>query len=151
MVHHILTTNSLLFKTRSVISPLCTLCNSERETITHILWECQEVQKLLLSFEILLDSLTIPFTFNKDSFLFGFLRQREGYRNTDNEILLIIKQYIYRIRCQHNSLSLHALLNAIRDNYSVQLCIANSKGEDFREKLEAKWGKWSRLFDFMSS
>ena len=70
VIHHILATNSLLFKIRIVISPLCVLCNSERETIIHLLWECQEVQKLLQSLDILLEALLIPFSVNKQTFIF---------------------------------------------------------------------------------
>ena len=151
VVHHILTTNSFLFKIKLVGSPLCTLCNSEFETITHLLWECREVQQLFSNFEILLDALTIPFSFNKESLLFGLLKHDSRYNICDNEILLIIKQYIYRIRCQHKSLSLHGLINTLKDHYYVQVCIANKKGDFYKDQLEIRWGKWDRLFQFLNS
>ncbi|PJE77669.1 hypothetical protein CI610_03402 [invertebrate metagenome] len=142
--HHILTTNSLLFKTRMVPSPLCTLCNSEIETIIHILWECQEVQNLLLSFETLLDTLLIPFGFNKESFLFGLLTQNVNGK-IDNEILIVIKQYIYKMRCLHKSLNLNALINTIQDYFNIQRCVAYSKGGMYKERFRNEWLKWEKL------
>ena len=72
--HHILTTNSRLFKAGLVTSSFCNLCNSERETITHLLWECREVQNLLQALETLTDSLFIPFSVSKQSFLLKLMK-----------------------------------------------------------------------------
>ena len=143
--HHVLTTNSFLFKAHLAITPLCTLCNSETETVIHILWECQEVQRLLNSFEILLDALIIPFHFNNESFLFGFLTPNVRISKVDNEILIIIKHYIYKIRCFQNSLNINALINTIKDYYCVQKYIATSKGDTAREKFLNDWKKWEKI------
>ena len=94
IVHHILTTNSFLFKVNLVDSPLCTFCNAERETLIHTIWECREVQQLLQSLENLLDSLFIAFHYNKQSFIFG-LATCTPLNRVDNEIIMLIKQYIY--------------------------------------------------------
>ena len=106
---------------------------------------------LFSNFEVLLESLNLPFTFNKESLLFGLLKHDSIYDICDNEILLIIKQYIYRVRCQHKSLSLYGLINTIKDTYYVQVCIANKKGDFYREQLDVRWGKWEGLFQFLDS
>ncbi|XP_069109859.1 uncharacterized protein [Argopecten irradians] len=127
--HHILTTNSFLFKSHLVISPLCTLCNSENETIQHVLWECGEVKNLLKSLRILLDALSIPFSFNKQSFIFGLISENLNNCKAENEILLIIKEYIYKMRCFHKSLTINGLICAVKQFYNLQKYIANGKGD----------------------
>ena len=135
-----------MYKIGIVASPLCTLCNLEPETITHLLWECPEVQKLLDSFDILLEALVIPFAINKTSFLLGLKHESFLPSNrVDNEIIIILKQYIYKTRCLGNTLSLNALINIIKDNYVVQKFIAYSKGNHAKNCFEEEWKKWESI------
>ena len=145
MINHILTTNHILFKANIVPSPLCVLCNAERETIIHSIWECQEVQKLLQSFEFHLEALPIPFVITKAIFIFGNLDKSNIYYRVDNEIIIIIKQYIYKTRFLHNSLHISALINTIRDNYTTQRYISRGKGHVTLERFDKDWTKWKRL------
>ena len=145
ILHNILTTNSLMFKANIVSSPLCTFCNSESETITHIFWDCQKVQDLLQSLEILLDALLIPFTINKHSFIFGLPSVRNVYNKVDNEISIIIKHYIYKTRCLNTTLNLKALINSIRENHNVKKYTATGKGEASLEYFNKGWEKWKRV------
>ena len=69
--HYILSTNAVLFKAGIVATPQCTLCNNDRETITHIMWDCREVQKLLEHFSNLLEILDISYDIDKESFIFS--------------------------------------------------------------------------------
>ncbi|PJE77532.1 hypothetical protein CI610_03542 [invertebrate metagenome] len=117
----------------------------ERETIVHCLWECQEVQSLLQRFEALLDILLIPFAYNKESFLFGIVSQYCS--NVDNEILILIKHYIYKTRCLSNSLNLNALINVIKDHFSIQQYINYSKSEKIKRQFELNWKKWKPVLD----
>ena len=142
--HHILTTNSKLFKSGLVISPMCTFCNSDRETIVHLMWECHEVQDFLQDFETLLNALYIPFAINKQSILFGLINNRNVYYTTDNIIILIIKQYIYRSRCLCKSLNVAALVNKIKEYYDIQKYIAN-KSDSLKVKFKNNWKKWENL------
>lgn len=151
IVHHVLTTNSFLFKVGLATSPLCSFCNAERETIVHVIWDCREVQQLLQSLEILLDSLLIPFQFNKTSYMFGFWSHNNINNRIDNEIILIIKQYIYNTRCYHKALNINALINLIRDHYKVQKYIATRNGERAKENFTADWEKWKPLIDLSNS
>lgn len=149
--HNILTTNSFLFKVRILDSPLCTLCNAERETIVHLFWECDEVQNLLQSLDRLLDALYIPFTVNKQTILFGKIDNGTNLiYSIDNQIILLIKQYIYRTRCLHKSLSINALTCAIHDYYKVQKYITYTKGERVKDKFALGWKKWEKFIKIMN-
>jgi len=147
ILHHILTTNMYLCKAGLSNNPLCVFCNLDRETIIHTLWECAIVQNFLHSFETLLEALIIPFSFNKESFLFGIVSQSGIGNRLDNEILIMIKHCIYKTRCLQNNLSVNALINSIKDHYSVQKYIACCKGDNFVRKLEREWKKWNNLLE----
>lgn len=145
---YILTTNSYLFRAGLVPSPYCPLCKTEIETIQHALWECDMVQNFLNNFTQLLDSITIPFAYNKESFIFGKFNNPKGFHNMiDNQILLIIKYYIYKSRCQEQLLSLNALVRTIKESYNIHKFIANSKDEAYVQRFHSEWRKWNSLLD----
>lgn len=143
--HHILVTNTFLFKINLIPSSLCTFCNLENESMIHSLWECNEIQTLLQQFESLLDVLFIPFAYNKETFLFGIVEQKCS--KVDNEILIIIKQYMYKTRCLYQSLSINALINNIKDNYNVQKYNISYQSENKIKMFEMEWRKWKPLLD----
>ena len=140
--HHILTTNSRLFKSGLVITPRCTFCNKENETIIHCLWECTEVQKFLNSFHTLLNFLSIHFLLNKVSFLFG---ENLEFTRVDNEIIILIKFYIYKSRCLSKALNVNGLINHLKDYHIIQKQVSLSKDVSFKNKFEDEWKKWENL------
>ena len=143
--HFILTTNSYMYKIGIVNSPYCNRCNTDVETIEHALWECDLVQNFLNEFCGLLDSLYIPFLFNKETFIFGLFNNLSGiFNSVDNLILLLIKQYIYKTRCLQQSLSTHCLKLIIKDHYNI-LNYINSKDEKCKQTFQNKWNKWKSL------
>ena len=144
---HILTTNAYLFRTGIVESPYCPLCNQEVETIEHALWECDKIQDFFHTFEFLIDSLFIPFRFNKETFLFGNHNYKEVNNRIDNEIIITMKLYIYKTRCLQIPLSNRALINTIKEHYNIQKYIINSKNEIKKTEFQNKWKKWQTLLD----
>lgn len=148
--HNILTTNSFLFKVKLVNTPFCNFCHSERETIIHIFWECEETQNFLERLDSFLEALFIPFTFNKQTLLFGNINTNKNPAfKTDNQIILLIKQYIYRTRCLNKSLNIHSLLYSILDHYKVQKFINNKKNQTARTKFSNEWKKWQKLIQIL--
>lgn len=145
IIHHILITNTFLYKTKLYPSPLCSLCNKERETIIHCIWECCEVQKLLQQFENLCDILFIPVVLNKESFLFGLLSPVANI--VDNEIIILIKHYIYKSRCLHKPLSLDALINTIKDHFNTVKFTTYYKNENIKRKFDNNWRKWKHFIE----
>ena len=79
-----------------VNSNLCDLCNAEKQTIAHLLYECSESQKLCRR---LCEKTTI--TMEKLDFrkiLFNLVEDKPG--DINNLIILITKFYIFRCKCQ---------------------------------------------------
>ena len=150
ITQHILTTNSFLYKAQIVNNPTCTFCKSEDETTVHLLWECSEVQDLLCSFNTLPDTLRIPFNFNKEIFQLGQLNYNKFYK-TDNEVIILIKQYIYRTRCLSKTLNVIALIYVIKEYYNVQKCITHTKDESYKIRFQDGWEKWIKLMDYVEN
>ena len=50
IVHRILATNSFLFKIHLVDSDLCTFCNTEKETLEHLFYDCYVTKHFLSDF-----------------------------------------------------------------------------------------------------
>ena len=142
--HHILTTNSFLFKSGLVVSPRCTFCNAENESIIHCLWECREVQQLLKSFDTLLKILRIPFSLSKETFLFG-INLNTLLNRIDNEIRTLMKFYIYKSRCLSKVLHVNMLVNAITDHFTIQKYVSVKKGPTFEAEFREGWNKWATL------
>ena len=97
-------------------SPLCTFCDSEEETIVHVLWECDNVLRFLHHIETWLQSYDFQFQFEKLSFL--LVNSME--RNESNLIMsLSIKFFIYKTKCLKETLSLTKLQYYLKSVYEI--------------------------------
>lgn len=139
--HHILTTNSYMYKLGRVDSKLCTFCDREDETIYHLLWDCPKVQQLLSEFIRYCNSKEIEIEFDVKTFIFGDTKQK--HFRSYNALLIIIKKYIYRNRCQKNQLTLKALINDWKQLYQINLDSYKERNE--LDKFKMDWEKWSPL------
>ena len=70
--HNILATNKFLTKIKIINDPKCSFCSQEDETIEHLLWECEHVQKFLHDTISWLNDQNIHLDLNEKSFLFCF-------------------------------------------------------------------------------
>lgn len=144
--HHILTTNVHLFRLGITESPYCSLCNDEIETIEHAFWDCYKIQEFYNTLEYFIDALLIPFRFNKETLLFGF-HNRVTNSEIDNEIVLMIKWYIYKSRCLNTPLSITAFINHIKDQYTIQKFNIQISDNILKVKFDRKWVKWQSLLE----
>lgn len=111
------------------------------------MWDCIEVQKLLKQFSNLLKIFDISFLHDKQSFILSNTGITNRNNRVDNEITVIIKQYIYRMKCFHKSLNINALMNVIKDYYDTQKQIMNSKEESIKERFTNEWANWKNILD----
>ena len=143
--HHILTTNKYLYKVGLTDSSQCSFCKSHTETILHILWECDKVQILLNNLKRITELKDIPFlTLDREIFLFGVVDQKDSLTNVNNIILLIIKAYIYRMRCLNKNLSIVSLLKDIKYNFMIQKYISKQKDNN---QMFDHWVCWDSLLE----
>ena len=140
---HILTTNSFMFKINRLNSNMCIFCKAEEETIYHLLWDCPNVQQLLLEFINLCNSKSIFIKLDPMTFIFGELNKSDLAKSF-NVILMSIKYYIYKMKCIENNLSIQGLLNELR--YLLR-ALKHSAQESKSVDFNANWKKWFFLMD----
>ena len=71
-------------------SPNCAFCNQE-ETISHMLWDCQDTQSLIREFSRWLNDINVNLTLTEEPFIFYI---GNAYSNADLHIFIILKYYI---------------------------------------------------------
>ena len=70
-VHRIVATNTFLYRIGKADSPLCTFCENEDETLLHVLWGCDVVQRFIKDVEAHLTSrFSIALNANKETWFF---------------------------------------------------------------------------------
>jgi hypothetical protein len=125
---NILATNRILYKMKIVESPICTFCKDKEESLVHVLWECEKVQELIQEFESWVDSKSVSLNFNKKSFLLG-LTSNTLTNLVYNNILILIKFYIYKTRCENGNLAIVSLKSFLLKEYEVQKFIQTKNGK----------------------
>ena len=136
--HHILTTNSFLFKIGKNDTNLCNLCKIEEETIYHLLWQCPIVQDLINNFFNFCNTRGIMVPRDPCTFIFGV----DLHPNCKNlfSIFLVLKAYIY---------SFQGLLRDIKTHITTLKYIATKNGR--LGYFNKEWGTWlfiCRLWQF---
>jgi hypothetical protein len=64
-------------------SKYCNFCHTEEETIEHLLWECDNLQSLLVEFEHYLENKSgRQITFTKKSFILACTENNNNIQNT---------------------------------------------------------------------
>ena len=117
ILHRILGTNSLLCKMGLKNDNKCSFCSREKETITHLFWDCQYAQdfwdtvKLLLVDNCGLEHVTL----NECDILFGNPKSDEVL----NKILLWGKKHIFRSKCEGKLPSFNTFQRLHRNMMSV--------------------------------
>ena len=117
--HRILGTNGLVSKYED-ISPLCTFCKHNMETISHLLWNCKYVSDIWLYVKMLLE-----IELNEWSVLFG-LKCRENEK-LFNFIILIAKHYIFSCKMQQIKPHTGELIKKIKYYYIIEESIYRRK------------------------
>ena len=98
IIHRILGTNSLLYKMGIKRENTCSFCEREKETIKHLLWECEYVHDFWETVILLLvDNCGLEnVTLNVCDILFG----NPKFDEILNKIILWAKKYIFRSKCE---------------------------------------------------
>jgi len=92
-----LPTNSYLYKCKLTPSNLCSFCASYKESLIHILYECNIVQPIWRDLEHYLASKDIYIDLNVLDIVFG--TQKGGANSmVINYILILMKSYIYSVK-----------------------------------------------------
>lgn len=143
ILHNILTTNKSVANFRRDQTPLCTFCNTKNETISHLFWECKEIQYFWENLEKIINKRcmhSFNFRFTKNLILFGFCSEITTDPICDL-IILIAKYFIYRCKVQKVNLSIQCFTRELYNRYCIEKIVYKNTVV-FRNK----WGPYLNIF-----
>ena len=137
LMNNYLITNCRMSKWSKNVSPLCTFCQKEDETVIHLLCLCPMVKKLWEALKRWLYYFCfLPFAQSDYEILFN--QYKDSFPDMVNVIILITKQYIYAQRCLNNKLNFNSLLHKIVRYRNAEVKLAK-KDSKLYEKIKYKW------------
>ena len=138
LVNRTLVLNLLRSKWNRETSPLCKFCYTKNETIMHLFYECKLVQKLWKSL-----TRWAAYHFKIDIEITPELVIFNNYLGTlkrlINNMLLIMKQYIYSTKCKKNELTFCDYANVLHYYYTLEKIYA--RDGDQIKKFKNTWKK----------
>ena len=132
--NNILYLNEKLFKFKIVDSPLCSLCETENESMLHLFFECAVTSNLLEQFKLWVSdiSLFVKIDINPQTIIFGAWDLNTPDFILINHMILLFKRYIYLRRQDRHCPNITGLKSFIKNIETVKRRIASDK-----EKLAA--------------
>ena len=137
VLHNTLYVNKMLFKFGKVISPRCSFCKLQEETIMHLFYDCLIVKRIWNQLKsILSNNINFPISTPQGT-IFGFWDLDTNEHFILNHLLLIFKMYIYNARITRylNKSYLLIYVKGIKD-IEKKLCENDAKR---RRKFSKKW------------
>ena len=129
-------TNKRLFKMREVNSEYCTFCNTEVETVVHVMWECNTAQHLWSNVKKwVMQKTGKNILFSLENVILNNVAKNP--KDSINMICLIVKQYIYSSRCLKIIPNFQNLKQKIIEYHNVEKYLAKRIGKI--EKHNKKW------------
>ena len=136
--NHVLPTNYTVSKHNPLTSPECTFCNAERETLSHLFFDCIKVQGLYRQIEGILITALSPMTFLKKYCLFGYDKLKGS--NKENLMSALCRAYIWKQKAKKSSLCIASWKAYIRADLEVKKACININKIDEVANFEYDWG-----------
>lgn len=140
--HKILATNTFLYKIKLTNNPKCTFCSQVDETIEHIFWECEYVNKFLMDVISWMGQQNLNVALNEKSFLFSLYNEKE-INNVHKLVLMEIKYYIYYSKCSKTDLNLTVLKYRLKLLYKTYKQAAVFEGK--YDAFQTHWQNYHEL------
>ena len=137
LLHNKVFCNNILVHWRKSESNICNLCHVGKQTIIHLMFECDKVNAIWMRLQDTLWSAGIICNFDAQNVL--FCEVHESVNHIANTITLICKQFIYRYKCQDKDFNYEAMVTEIKFNYKIELCI-------FGKKIKKQWMPVKEVF-----
>ena len=139
IVHRILATNFLLKKMKIIDDDRCSFCSSQRDSIDHLLWKCDQVAQFWLQLENLLNEKCANLhnlKFNENLIIFG---THAGFKTdaTFDLIVMLGKMYIYKCRLNKSIPQFSGFLKELKYRYKIEE--HNAKISGLHHKFQIDW------------
>ena len=131
-----LTTNKKCHIWNEAISPLCTFCAKEDETVAHLFLYCENIQELWYKLQrVIRYFINIEVIFTDELILFNNYNGKEHL--LVNLLISIMKQYIYATKCRNKTPMFTAYMSKVSEYYCTEKAYANTVKKC--KKLQTKW------------
>ena len=138
LIHRILITNSFIHRCVLKETELCTFCTETKESIVHIFWECNYVRNFWLAIGNFLKICGASLPLNaKDIIL--CLTEHSSAQGTINNVLIILKYYIYVCRCRCSALNLEGGLQFLKYAINIEQASMINLSPVQKEHIKRKW------------
>ena len=138
ILNRILTTNILFKKLKIQEEDLCSYCNEDRETISHLFYDCVKVKEFWRNTERWLSQYCIePVRFSREDVLLCTANEKQVLHN---HIILMVKYYIYCNKFKKEILSRQHVINCGKRQCTIEKQVAYSQ-----KKLTMYYQKWATL------
>ena len=128
ILHYIITTNRSVSKFIPGQNSNCTFCGAHSETIIHLFWECNFVQRFWKDFSFMINKKCVHshnFKFTENLIIFGKCNMIYTDKIFDL-IILVAKFYIYRCKVQNKPLNIHIFIKEIYRRYLIEKIISKN-------------------------
>ena len=133
-----LVTNIHLYKWGLKPSEMCYFCKEEKETISHMIWGCEKVQEMWKNVYKYIETRFLKKELVYEVKAVILNKITEPRHHVANFVCLIVKQYIYRQRCQEKEISFQGVKAVICQMENIEKYIAMKNG-----KIAVHYKKWS--------
>ena len=142
LMHNKIFCNNILVYWKKVESNKCEFC-MEKQDIQHLMFNCGKIHPIWTRLQALFWSTKIECLYNIKNVIFNTVH--EDKKHICNKITLIVKQYIYRCKCQNSIPYFKEALEEVHMNYRIELI--NAPGMFTAYKRVCK--QWSPVVDCM--
>ena len=136
-----LTTNIKRSQFNKMVMPLCHYCQNKNESIQHLLYECQEVQKMWKKLQTWIEyfyAVRCQFSLSM-VILNNYYGPVKGLINT---LILILKQHIYAVKCKQQQLKFVDFIAKINYWYNIEKIESLEAGK--MKIFHKKWKKYEQ-------
>ena len=142
VIHKIITTNVRRAKYTVGLSPKCTFCFSQNETILHLLYECEYSRKVWKALEKwLMYYFKVKVKLTPLQIICNTVESQE--KDMVNTCVLIMKRFIYVSKCYEKIPEFINFLRFLADNVKIEQLTAALKGRS--KKHYRKWKKYYEI------
>ena len=144
IIHHILFTNSLLYKLKKVSSTHCPFCPAIHQTVTHLFVECVQASIFWSEFQNwILQLCNLQLVLSPQDVIYGIIRQLSLPFLALNHLIILGKYFLYVNELNNEKSSLIDFKRLVQDKIELEKYIAVTWGQ--QKLFFAKWQNFTHI------
>ena len=144
IIHHILFTNSLLYKLEKVSSPHCPFCPAIHQTVTHLFVECTQASIFWSEFQNWIFQLcNLQLDLSPQEVIYGIIRQLSPTCLALNHLIILGKYFLYVNALNNDKSSLIDFKRLVQDKIELEKYIAVTSGQ--QKLFFSKWQNFTHI------